>query len=283
MARAPKPASEPFKLDPDVTTLDFPGPADEPDPDRLEAEDLSHAFIADDGTFADPADEPDPAPDDGAAETRLPLQIVSVARLKDHPRNYRTHPPDQLAHIQESLRLHGLYRNIVVARDDTILAGHGVVQAIRGMGWLQVPVLRRDLDPMDPIALKLLAGDNQIAQLAEIQDRQLTEMLKEIRDSEAGLLGTGYDEMMLANLLFVTRPESEIATRDEAAHWVGMPEYDNVERPLQVLLSFETAADRDALMTLAGIVDYRHRESRVWTAWYPNRPQDDTSSLRFEA
>jgi hypothetical protein len=240
--------------------------------DRLEGADLSHTLVRGDDSSVD---------DEGVA--RLPIELLPVASLKDHPRNYRTHPPDQLAHIEESLRLHGLYRNIVVARDDTILAGHGVVQAIRAMGWVQVPVFRRDLDPMDPIALKLLAGDNQIGQLAEIQDRQLTEMLREIRDSEAGLLGTGYDELMLANLLFVTRPESEIATRDEAAHWVGMPEYEEGARPLQVLLSFATAEDRAALLALAGITDYRHRESRVWTAWYPNRTQDDTASLRFEA
>lgn len=217
-----------------------------------------------------------------AAPDSFPVEMVAVAALKEHPHNYRTHPDDQIDHLCASVREHGLYRNIVVARDNTILAGHGVVLAVRKMGWTVVPVVRRPLDPLEASALKLLAADNEIQHLAEVEDRKLTEMLKLIRDSDAGLLGTGFDEAMLANLLFVTRSESEIATRDDAAHWVGMPEYEEGARPPQLLISFATPDDRAALLTLAGIVDYRGRDSRVWSCWYPNRPQDDTASLRFE-
>jgi hypothetical protein len=219
---------------------------------------------------------------DAAAPDSFPVEMVAVGALKDHPHNYRTHPDDQIEHLCASIREHGLYRNIVVARDHTILAGHGVVLAVRKMGWAVVPVVRRDLDPLEASALKLLAADNEIAHLAEVEDRKLTEMLKLIRDSDAGLLGTGFDEMMLANLLYVTRSESEIATRDEAAHWVGMPEYDEGVRPPQLLISFADEAAKTAFLAQIAVRNYRGRGSRVWTCWYPDREQDDTSSLRFE-
>ena len=53
-----------------------------------------------------------------------------LADLKPHPKNYRSHPPAQLEHIKSSLEQHGVYRNVVVARDNTI--------SIPGR-WAQIP------------------------------------------------------------------------------------------------------------------------------------------------
>ena len=46
-----------------------------------------------------------------------PTEWVDLATLTPHPRNYRAHPADQLAHIQASLQAHGFYRNIVLEQD----------------------------------------------------------------------------------------------------------------------------------------------------------------------
>src|SRR5258707_279190 len=102
-----------------------------------------------------------------------PVEIVAVADLKPHPQNYREHPDDELEHIVESIRANGFYRNVVVARDNTLLAGHGVVQAAKKLGKTEIPVLRLDLDPDDPKALKVLVGDNEIARMAMVDDRAL--------------------------------------------------------------------------------------------------------------
>jgi ParB-like chromosome segregation protein Spo0J len=67
---------------------------------------------------------------------------VALDDLKPHPRNYQQHPDDELAHIMESIKTHGFYRNVVIARDGTILAGHGVTQAARKLGYTHVPVIR---------------------------------------------------------------------------------------------------------------------------------------------
>jgi ParB-like chromosome segregation protein Spo0J len=71
----------------------------------------------------------------------LRAEFVPLASLKPHPRNYRIHPDDQLEHIIKSIQEHGFYRNVVAARDGTILAGHGVVQAALKMGLKGVPVV----------------------------------------------------------------------------------------------------------------------------------------------
>lgn len=215
----------------------------------------------------------------------FPAEQVPLSLLKPHPKNYREHPEDEVEHIRASLREYGVYRNIVVARDHTILAGHGVAEACRLEGLELVPVVRLDLDPDDPRALKVLAGDNGIAHLAMDDDRALTELLRSIRDDGVSLLGTGYDEMMLANLVMITRPADEIRGFDEAAHWVGMPEYDPSHNPKtpQLLVHFESDADRERFAKLIG-VELGRRDGRanwVLSTWWPPRERDDTSALKL--
>tara|TARA_R100000734_G_C3272187_1_gene67914 strand:+ start:190 stop:717 length:528 start_codon:yes stop_codon:yes gene_type:complete len=153
------------------------------------------------------------------------IQLVDINLIKPHPKNYKKHPQDQLEHICKSIRENGIYRNILIANDNIILAGHGVYEACKRMGFTKVPTLKINLNSSDPKAMKLLVSDNEIGHLAEIDQISLSETLKSIMDNNT-LLGTGYDEMMLSNLLFTTRPESEIKDFDAAAEWVGMPEYE---------------------------------------------------------
>lgn len=200
----------------------------------------------------------------------LRAESVAVASLRPHPQNYRTHTADQLAHLQQSIRQHGFYRNVVIAKDGTILAGHGVVEAARALGLSRVPVYRVDVAPDDPRALKILIGDNQIAQLAEVNDRALTDMLRDLKDRGdiGALLGTGYNEEQLALLLMVTRPAHEIADHDAAAEWVGMPAFDNA-LPVIANVYCATADDRDAFFAAIGATEANitRREKGASITW----------------
>lgn len=212
-----------------------------------------------------------------------PAEQVPLASLKGHPRNYRQHPEDQIEHLAASIREHGLYRNIVTANDGTILAGHGVALAAAAAGLESVPVVRLPIEPDSPAALKVLTGDNEIEHLAEQDDRALSELLREIAlDDPLALLGTGFDEAMLANLVYVTRPASEIADMDEAAHWVGMPEYapaDGDRERLRLTVSFAGEADRADFYRRLGIDGPRGQNASIW---WPLREKDDPRSLRLE-
>jgi hypothetical protein len=214
----------------------------------------------------------------------IPLETVALSRLKPHPRNYREHPEDQLAHIIRSIEEHGVYRNVVVAQDYTILAGHGVCKALGRMGRTEVTVFRLMVAPDSPQALKLLAGDNEIGHLAEVDDRLFTELLREVKDLDpTGLLGTGYDEMMLANLVFVTRTEAEIADQNEAAAWAdaGMPNYENGFIPWKIVVSFRSEEDRQKFAESAALY-FSRKEAKMWACWWPAREREDLSALKFE-
>jgi len=213
-------------------------------------------------------------------EDELAVEMVGIEDLRPHPRNYRAHPDDQLEHITASIQKYGLYRNVVVARDGTILAGHGVVAALRRIGVQRVPVVRLPVDADSPQALAVLTGDNEVRHLAEIDDRLLSELLKEVKDKNpGGLRGTGYDDAMLAALVMVTRTGDEISGFNEAAEWVGMPEYDPQEDVLKVTVSFRSVEDRNAFFTKLGLTAVSVKSKSMW--WPPVEGRQNLSAMQF--
>jgi hypothetical protein len=188
---------------------------------------------------------------------------VLIDSIKPHPQNYRKHPEAQLAHIEASIREHGFYRNIVVARDGTILAGHGVVEAARKMGLVEVPVVRLDLSPTDPRALKLLAGDNEVGRLAEVDGQMLSEILSGLKGAgEDALLGTGFGTLDLDRLI-----ASLGAPMDVDAEWEGMPEFVQEDKGpyRQILMSFKSDEDAEKFAALLG--QTITKDTRFM--WYP--------------
>ena len=129
-----------------------------------------------------------------------PTEMVAPTALTPHPRNYRSHPEAQLDHIKASLNEHGFYRNVVTAADGTVLAGHGVVEACLSLGVDEIPIIRLDIEADSPQALKVMAGDNAISELAIDDGAQLAELLGEIAAAD-DLLGTGYDDKKLVQFL----------------------------------------------------------------------------------
>jgi len=214
------------------------------------------------------------------------VERVALADLKDHPRNYREHPDDQVEHIGRSLKQFGQYRNVVVAKDFTILAGHGVAKAARLIGWTELDAIRLDLEPDSPAALKLLAADNQLGHFAVVDDRELTELLSEIREfDEYGLDGTGFDDMMLANLLMVTRSADEIKDVDAAAEWLGMPDYKPGKKAIAYHVFFRCEEDRQKFaeqMELPVAVGRGSSIGTVWSCWWPDNTRDDSQSVIVE-
>jgi hypothetical protein len=201
-------------------------------------------------------------------------ELTALADLKPHPRNYRRHPDYQQTHLQQSLREHGLYRNVVVAQDGTILAGHGVVEAAAAQGLTEVPVVRLPLAPDDPKALKLLVADNELARLAESDQELLASLLQSIDSGLDDLLGSGFDQASLSALL-------QLGTVDPQEAWAGMPAYDSEDKggAFRTIVHFRTEEDAAAFFALIS------REQSA-TLWWPEHDgfvgESTTGKVRWE-
>lgn len=204
---------------------------------------------------------------------------LSIAKLKPHQLSYKVHPADQIDELVESIKKNGIYRNLIIAKDNTILDGHAIVTAATKLGYERVPTVRLDIMPNSPEALKILIGSSELNKFAETNDRKLSDILKGIKDSSPeGLKGTGFDDMKLMNLLLVTRTMEEIRNMDEAAEWVGLPEYTPKGEILKIVVNFEKDADRYDFAKKLGITI----TEKTKYIWWPIKAKEDPSSVKFE-
>jgi hypothetical protein len=198
-----------------------------------------------------------------------PVETVAVSSLTPHPKNYRPHPKEQLKHLCDSISQHGLYRNVVVARDSTILAGHGVVEAVKQLGLSEIQVIRLDVSAESVTALKVLTGDNEISNIVDTNNEALLSLLRDI-DTGGDLLGTGFDLQGLDALLQASSPR-EFA--EEA--WAGMPEFVNDDKMpyRQIIVSFGSEENIAQFVKLTGIL----LTPKTRSIWFP--PEEPLSTI----
>ena len=122
-----------------------------------------------------------------------------IAELVEHPANPRR--GDEQA-IESSMREHSFYGTIVVqSSTNRILAGNHRARVAQRLGHETVPVVFVDVD--DDEAMRILLVDNRTNDTASYDHDSLLALLRELEDSERGLIGTGYngdDLAMLAQL-----------------------------------------------------------------------------------
>ena len=215
-----------------------------------------------------------------------PIPMIQIVKLMPHPRNYRSHEGEQLDQLRYLVSKRGVYKPIVISRDNVILQGLDLVEAATLLGMEEVPYERIDVDHDSIMCLKLLVHASEFPDLDTKNDRALTDLLKEIHDRHPeGLVGTGFTPEQLAAYAMVTRPMSEIQTIDEAAHWVGMPEYQRPDDKIKIVLTMINEDDALHFLNLVGIdssVNNRAATSGTITAKFPDREKRDLKNIRFD-
>ena len=206
--------------------------------------------------------------------TQTKVEQLPLSKLKEHPKNYKTHPESQLIHLKQSITEHGIYRNIIVTDDGTILAGHGVYQAAKELGLTSLPCLRVSIDPLSAKALKLLTADNEISHIADSNARELTDLLQQIL-IEDDLLGTGFDKEKLEALLMVSRSSDEIQNLDDE-------EFDDLDftpldNAIKLIVSFEDEKDRSDFFKILGV----SHTDKTKNIWWPVKERQNTGDTYF--
>jgi len=119
------------------------------------------------------------------------IEPMAVTRLRPVPGNARTHSKKQIRQIADSIARFGFTNPVLIDNDNTIIAGHGRVEAAKLLGLKSVPTLR--LSRLDATERKAYAlADNKLALNARWDRRALAVELKALVDLEFDAEVTGF-------------------------------------------------------------------------------------------
>jgi len=97
--------------------------------------------------------------------TELAVNFLPVNSLSPYSRNARTHSKHQIRQIVASIQAFGFTNPVLIAGNNTIVAGHGRVEAAKLLGMDQVPTIRLEGLSEDQIRAYVIA-DNRLAEKA---------------------------------------------------------------------------------------------------------------------
>lgn len=130
------------------------------------------------------------------------IETVPIGALKAYTHNARTHSPDQVAQIAASMVEFGFTNPVLIDKDETIIAGHGRVEAARSLGMEEIPCIRLEHLTPDQVRAYCLA-DNKLALNAGWNEDTLAAELKALEAVGFDVSLTGFSEEELSALLDV--------------------------------------------------------------------------------
>ena len=140
-------------------------------------------------------------------------KLVPPAKLKANPRNPNKHPLEQLDLYAKVIQHQGWRRAVVVSkRSGLIVTGHGAVECALAQGWSQVPVDYQDFASEDDETAHMLA-DNRLGQGSEIDERDLSELLKGLTVDMQAV--SGFDDDELSRLIALEFVGEERAAQND--------------------------------------------------------------------
>lgn len=166
-----------------------------------------------------------PAQDAPESPTASPWPAMSIERrpilaLVPYARNARLHSDAQVGQIAASMREWGWTQPVLVAENNTIIAGHGRVMAGLKLGLDEVPVMVARGWSESKIRAYVIA-DNRLAENATWDREMLGAEMAELRDT-FDLALTGFTVGEVDALLVRDLPELGVEYDEHAASAVKM-------------------------------------------------------------
>ncbi|MFZ4397773.1 MAG: ParB/Srx family N-terminal domain-containing protein [Kiritimatiellia bacterium] len=132
--------------------------------------------------------------------------VVALADLKPNPRNPNKHPDSQLALLGKNIKALGWRHPVIVSkRSGLIVAGHARLAAARLIGADVVPVDYQDF-ASDAEETTYLIADNRIAELAELDNAAIKDLLQELDTGDGDMDLTGYTVADIEQLMTCDTP-----------------------------------------------------------------------------
>lgn len=126
--------------------------------------------------------------------SELAVSYRPISTLKAFPRNARTHSKHQIRQIAASIKTFGFTNPVLVDHENTIIAGHGRVEAARLLGMDEVPTIQLESLTEDQVRAYVIA-DNRLAEKASWDKEILAIELQHLIqvDSDIDVTITGFE------------------------------------------------------------------------------------------
>lgn len=121
------------------------------------------------------------------------VEIRDLSELRPDPGNARLHPEPNLRALVESLRSFGQQRAAVIRDDGTVIAGSGMLEAARRLGWTNLTVTVVPADWTDDECRAFALADNKVGLLAEWDTSTLDAYLYDLNDLGVDMTRFGFD------------------------------------------------------------------------------------------
>ena len=132
-------------------------------------------------------------------EKEMQYYLADVNDLIPYIRNARTHSESQIAQIAASIKEFGFLSPILIADDNTILAGHGRLAAARKLGLTKVPCVKES-HLTETQRRAYIIADNKLSLNAGWDEDILAIELSELQGADFDLDLLGFDESELASI-----------------------------------------------------------------------------------
>lgn len=142
-------------------------------------------------------------------------EIADIGKVIPNPKNPNQHPKNQIELLSQIIRSQGWRNAITVStRSGFIVKGHGRLQAAIELGQTKVPVEYQNYES-EASEYADLTADNRIAELAEIDNTMLADILSDIDTGEIPMELTGYTEDDLEGILNAIAGEDDAEPNDQ--------------------------------------------------------------------
>lgn len=188
--------------------------------------------------------------------------------------NARTHSEVQIKQVASSIQEFGFTNPIIIDEGNTILAGHGRLQAAQLLGLEQVPT--QSVKGWSEAKKKAyILADNKLALNAGWDVELLKIELDTITGLDFDVELTGFAEGEVLNLNLGIE-EGEVNVEDE---WTGMPEFDQPDSTSfrKVIMHFENPDDVAEFFSIIGQSD----TGKTKSAWFPEKERNDYEAERY--
>ena len=132
-------------------------------------------------------------------EKEMQYYLADINDLIPYIRNARTHSESQIAQIAASIKEFGFLSPILIAEDNTILAGHGRLAAARKLGLTKVPCVKES-HLTETQRRAYIIADNKLSLNAGWDEDILAIELSELQGADFDLDLLGFDESELASI-----------------------------------------------------------------------------------